>query len=67
MQGKWKVKCVNQNNEVSYSADVNLYSDAKTLEWNIMNNCHGLYNMIDVQLENRYKYRENGVSYFIRF
>lgn len=67
LSGKYRVRCVDSQGNVSYSEEISTRNGANTVKWRIMNNCTGLYDKIDVQDAGEYGYSANGRSYFIRF
>lgn len=67
LSGNFRVKCVNLNDEVSFTNDIGVGSSAGTVKNRIMNDCHMMYDKIEVTDTWYSGYKANGMQFQIRF
>jgi hypothetical protein len=67
LSGKYKIKCVDKDGFESFSSDIKYSTSENWIANEIMYNCDGLYDRIEVLNSYRQPYRQNGVDIFIRF
>jgi hypothetical protein len=67
VSGKYQVQCLNDNGEASLTRELEYNSDEVTTLWTIQQDCHQVFDGLQVIRLPGYKYKENGIGMRLRF
>jgi len=65
--GKFQVQCINAAGEASVTREMAISTHDNTVRWVIMQDCHQVYDTLEVISLPQYRYKENGIGLRIRF
>jgi hypothetical protein len=65
--GKYQIQCVNQAGELSKTREIGISATDNNIQWTIMQDCHQIYDTLEVISLPQYAYKENGIGFRIRF